>query len=252
MLRRAICTSFRRVNRVTLNNSCQWVVSLRPRARKYTVSSAAVSKRRRKPPVPKPRRELPAPPEAFTALLESDFSQYLVPLYTYGWQFVIINFKGQSYGTLRRDFKFELPLTPKVSYSSVFWTASLGASSGLPWSIKRNTTISSARLFYPEWQIIFQGQSTREASGCTVLTSSTTTPLYEFFPDTIVVTIPAPTPDPLAGVEVRIRGLESNPVIEMRAISALADGAPKKDVCNCGRAKCAKTPAVVDDPASSS
>ncbi|KAJ6490462.1 hypothetical protein DFH09DRAFT_1377339 [Mycena vulgaris] len=130
MLRQAICTSLRRVNRVAPNKSSQWVVSLR--SRKYTVSESSPSptetrgevlenpenstsalqtkpkmSNRGKPDAPKLRQPLPPPPEASTApLLESEFSQYLKPLYQYGWGFQVIHIKGRRFGALRRDFHF--------------------------------------------------------------------------------------------------------------------------------------------------
>ncbi|KAJ6597277.1 hypothetical protein DFH09DRAFT_1134132 [Mycena vulgaris] len=342
MLRQAICTSFRRVNRVALNNSRQWGPSFR--TRKYTVSPSEtigalekpqkntsalqakrkVSKRPRKPPVPKPRTQLPAPPEASTApLVESDFLQYLVPLYAHGWQFVVINFKGQSYGALRRDF--ELPSTTKLiaftentrnmssgniavlrglsdcivqlssldgvtrsmirlameyqaEYKNIVGpdypvpkvspffkikslekaVAHLGrAKSHQPGVRKPFTPVVSVSLpSPPPTPVLNPPPSITEAdvktyiqplvsNGWTVAGPPRSEALAGFpslhriyffhdypsarlFFNAIVAAIPVPTPDSLAGVEVRLRGLESSPVIEMWSISELADGAPKK------------------------
>ncbi|KAJ7468047.1 hypothetical protein FB451DRAFT_1257897 [Mycena latifolia] len=80
MLGQAVCTSFRRVNRVGLGSLVPPTLF---RPRKYNRFSPDST-----PSKLPARQPLPAAPEASTEpLVESDFPQYLHPLYEYGWAF---------------------------------------------------------------------------------------------------------------------------------------------------------------------
>ncbi|KAJ7468045.1 hypothetical protein FB451DRAFT_1257885, partial [Mycena latifolia] len=102
MFRRAIgvFTAFKSVNRVGLSiGRPRWAAMALPLTRKY--ASLPPTEVTVKP-------SLPAIPEASTApLVDTDFSEYLQPLYEYGWGFGIISsptLPGVS--TLRRNFNF--------------------------------------------------------------------------------------------------------------------------------------------------
>ncbi|KAJ7452688.1 hypothetical protein B0H11DRAFT_2072604 [Mycena galericulata] len=83
-------------------NSCRWE-ALSTRSRPYTVSAPeSVSESVVKLP------ELPSPEDFKGPLIESDFSQYLAPLYDRSWRLEIDRSypEEKAYSTLRRNFTF--------------------------------------------------------------------------------------------------------------------------------------------------
>ncbi|KAJ6578877.1 hypothetical protein DFH09DRAFT_1148558 [Mycena vulgaris] len=107
MSRHAAGAFFRRVNHVgpsTVNLCPRCVVFPVWRTRRYTVESTSSPRL-----TPKLAALLPAPEASTAPLIESDFSEYIVPLYDLGWSFEIAaldRMKPEGTTLLRRTFQF--------------------------------------------------------------------------------------------------------------------------------------------------